>query len=88
VQAQAGAGVVHAQALREVLAQRFVQAHVAEGCLPRQLRLACSAATACRCGLTRNSTSGRASASERSHSSMWPSSVRSARRNLRRAGTL
>ena len=28
-----------------------------------------------------------ASASERSHSSIWPSSVRSARRNLRRAGT-
>ncbi|KAG0771519.1 hypothetical protein G6F22_016406 [Rhizopus arrhizus] len=37
---------------------------------------------------TRSSTSGRASASERSHSSIWPSSVRSARRNLRRAGTL
>src|SRR5688572_26556211 len=37
---------------------------------------------------TRSSTSGRASASCRSHSSMWPSSVRSARRNLRRAGTL
>ena len=35
----------------------------------------------------RNSTSGRANASERTSSSIWPNSVRSARRNLRRAGT-
>jgi hypothetical protein len=41
VQAHAGAGVVHAQGIAgEVLAQRLVQAHVAEHAAFLQLRLA------------------------------------------------